>query len=215
MVQLVPPGTGGVRDFAELLQQRWRACGLPSELLAINPRAAPLPVLQRRPGRLSVLLHYSGYGYQKRGLPLALLQQICSHHSRIEYGGADALRVVVEFQLEVVFFGLGMPGINGHEVAYRLRAEAHTALVVGRLCRPRPTHGRETVCPRNGKVVFRMSCANSKELTMSTQAIDALHDVHTATNDVLKGYREMSARAKPDIQAVIRRLTDMQVAAQQ
>ena len=44
---------------------------------------------------------------------------------------------------------------------------------------------------------------------MSTAAIEALHDVHTATNDVLKGYREMQARAQPDIQAVIRRLTDM------
>lgn len=33
--------------------------------------------------------------------------------------------------------------------------------------------------------------------------------VHTATNDVLNGYREMSARAEPDIQAVIRRLTDV------
>jgi uncharacterized protein (TIGR02284 family) len=44
---------------------------------------------------------------------------------------------------------------------------------------------------------------------MSTEAIDALHDIHTATNDVLKGYREMAARAQPDIQAVIRRLTDM------
>ena len=44
---------------------------------------------------------------------------------------------------------------------------------------------------------------------MSTRAIDALHDIHTATNDVLKGYREMSARAQPDILAVIRRLTDM------
>ena len=42
---------------------------------------------------------------------------------------------------------------------------------------------------------------------MNTQAIDALHDIHTATNDVLKGYREMAARAEPDIQAVIRRLT--------
>ena len=42
---------------------------------------------------------------------------------------------------------------------------------------------------------------------MSTQAIDALHYVHTATNDLLKGYREMSARAEPDIQTVIRRLT--------
>jgi len=44
---------------------------------------------------------------------------------------------------------------------------------------------------------------------MSTQAIDALHDIHTATNDVLKGYREMSARAEPDIQAVIRRLSEL------
>ena len=44
---------------------------------------------------------------------------------------------------------------------------------------------------------------------MSTEAIDALHDVHTATNDVLKGYREMSARAEPDIKDVIRRLTDL------
>ena len=44
---------------------------------------------------------------------------------------------------------------------------------------------------------------------MTTTAIDALHDVHTATNDVLKGYREMSARAKPEIQLVIHRLSEM------
>lgn len=44
---------------------------------------------------------------------------------------------------------------------------------------------------------------------MSTGAIDALHEVHTATNDVLKGYREMSARAQPEIQMVMRRLTDL------
>ncbi len=44
---------------------------------------------------------------------------------------------------------------------------------------------------------------------MSNGAIDALHDIHTATNDVLKGYREMSARAEPEIASVIRRLTDM------
>ena len=44
---------------------------------------------------------------------------------------------------------------------------------------------------------------------MSTSAIDALHDIHTATNDVLKGYREMSARAEPEIQQAIGRLTAM------
>jgi hypothetical protein len=46
-------------------------------------------------------------------------------------------------------------------------------------------------------------------MSMSNQATQALHDVHTGTNDVLKGYREMAARAQPDIQSVIRRLTDM------
>jgi uncharacterized protein (TIGR02284 family) len=44
---------------------------------------------------------------------------------------------------------------------------------------------------------------------MTTRAIDTLHDIHTATNDVLQGYREMTARAEPDIQATIRRLTTM------
>jgi len=43
----------------------------------------------------------------------------------------------------------------------------------------------------------------------ATGATNALHDLHTATNDVLKGYREMSARAKPEIQGVIRRLTEL------
>lgn len=47
------------------------------------------------------------------------------------------------------------------------------------------------------------------EMTLTTRPIDALHDIHTATNDVLKGYREMSARAEPEIQAVIQRLSDM------
>ena len=44
---------------------------------------------------------------------------------------------------------------------------------------------------------------------MSQRTTDALHDVHTATNDVLKGYREMSARAEPDIQTVLARLITM------
>jgi uncharacterized protein (TIGR02284 family) len=39
--------------------------------------------------------------------------------------------------------------------------------------------------------------------------MDTLHDIHTATNDVLKGFREMSTRAEPEIQPVIRQLTDM------
>jgi hypothetical protein len=54
-----------------------------------------------------------------------------------------------------------------------------------------------------------MQLLMNRRANMTISAIDRLHDVHTATNDVLKGYREMLARAKPDVQPVIRTLTDM------
>lgn len=44
---------------------------------------------------------------------------------------------------------------------------------------------------------------------MNARANNALHDIHTATNDVLKGYREMLSRATPEIQADVRRLIDL------
>jgi len=46
-------------------------------------------------------------------------------------------------------------------------------------------------------------------MSMNTLGIDALHDIHTVANDVLKGYGEMAARAQPEIQTVIQRLSDM------
>lgn len=41
---------------------------------------------------------------------------------------------------------------------------------------------------------------------MSARAINALHDIHTATNDVLKGYHAMLERAQSEIAPDIRRL---------
>ena len=44
---------------------------------------------------------------------------------------------------------------------------------------------------------------------MNTASIQALHEVHTATNDVLTGYGELAARAEPEIKPVILQLTEM------
>lgn len=44
---------------------------------------------------------------------------------------------------------------------------------------------------------------------MAKQALEALHDVHTATNDVIKGYKTMLERAEPEIVPTIRQLSDM------
>lgn len=93
LVQLVPPGPGGVRDFASLLQERWRESGRHSALLALNPaEAAPQP-WQHQPGPCAVLLHYSGYGYQARGVPWALLQWL----RRLRKDKGDELRLVSYF----------------------------------------------------------------------------------------------------------------------
>lgn len=44
---------------------------------------------------------------------------------------------------------------------------------------------------------------------MASASQDALHQVHTATNDVLEGYRTMLERAEPEIRATISDLTEM------
>ncbi|RVU45081.1 hypothetical protein EOE66_13045 [Rubrivivax rivuli] len=79
LMQLVPAGPGGVRDFAEVLQACWRRRGLACDIHALDPAQGLPPSL--RPAGLArapvaVLLHYSGYGYQRRGLPLTLLRQL-------------------------------------------------------------------------------------------------------------------------------------------
>jgi hypothetical protein len=79
LVQLVPVGAGGVRDFAEVLQACWRRQGLPCEIHALDvSEGLPRSLRPAGPAHapVSVLLHYSGYGYQRRGVPLALLRQL-------------------------------------------------------------------------------------------------------------------------------------------
>ena len=44
---------------------------------------------------------------------------------------------------------------------------------------------------------------------MATTPQGALHQVHTATNDVLEGYRTMLERAEPEIKGIISELTAM------
>jgi len=44
---------------------------------------------------------------------------------------------------------------------------------------------------------------------MNADARQSLHDVHTATQDVLKGYRTMLERAEPEIRPTVQALTDL------
>jgi PAS domain S-box-containing protein len=52
---------------------------------------------------------------------LGLLLQSLGHDTRVVYDGAAALDAVLDFKPDIVLLDLGMPGLDGYEVARRLR----------------------------------------------------------------------------------------------
>jgi two-component system, sensor histidine kinase len=58
---------------------------------------------------------------------LSMLLASQGHETRIAYGGASALEIAEEFQPETVFCDLGMPGVDGFDVATRLRNDQERA----------------------------------------------------------------------------------------
>jgi hypothetical protein len=66
LLQIVPPGSGGVRDFALALQSQWAQAGQASDLWSLNATSV----------RSQALLHFSGYGYHRRGLCFWLLREL-------------------------------------------------------------------------------------------------------------------------------------------
>jgi CheY-like chemotaxis protein len=55
---------------------------------------------------------------------LDMLLRSLGHEARVAHDGLAALRVAEEFQPDVVLLDIGMPGLDGYEVARRLRAMA-------------------------------------------------------------------------------------------
>lgn len=51
----------------------------------------------------------------------AMLLQVEGHEVRAAYGGPEALEVARQFKPEVVLMDIGLPGMDGHEVAQRIR----------------------------------------------------------------------------------------------
>jgi len=56
---------------------------------------------------------------------LATLLRLGGHEVRLAHDGATALKTAESFQPEVVLLDIGLPGMDGYEVARRLRKEVH------------------------------------------------------------------------------------------
>lgn len=87
IVQIVPPGTGGVRDHALGLQLEWAQRGIATVLLPLARTDAGSDSLTERLSGFgatgadappAVLLHLSGYGYAPRGLCFWLVRELAA-----------------------------------------------------------------------------------------------------------------------------------------
>ena len=56
---------------------------------------------------------------------LAMILQLEGHEIRTAYSGVDALLEADQFHPEVVLLDIGLPGLDGYQVAERLRAVTH------------------------------------------------------------------------------------------
>jgi hypothetical protein len=85
LIQVVPEGQGGVFDYLQCLKAQWDARGQSSHVIALSQKLAAERSLASRveacigaPGLrvCSVVLHFSGYGYAKRGVCFWLLDEL-------------------------------------------------------------------------------------------------------------------------------------------
>ncbi len=58
---------------------------------------------------------------------MVTLLDLSGHEARAAFGGQEALDLALSFRPDVVFLDIGLPGMNGYEVARRLRADPATA----------------------------------------------------------------------------------------
>jgi signal transduction histidine kinase/DNA-binding response OmpR family regulator len=94
-----------------------------------------LPALAERP---ELPEHSSGAGGEEAGKPvrvllvddnvdaaesLATLLRLQSHEVRLAHEGLTAVKTAESFRPDVVLLDIGLPGMDGYEVAHRLRAE--------------------------------------------------------------------------------------------
>lgn len=71
-VIVIPPGTGGVHDYAQILNRH-----IPGRILAPT-RETPLADY----GRGDIVLNFSGYGYHPRGIPTWLVERLTQLRAR-------------------------------------------------------------------------------------------------------------------------------------
>lgn len=59
-----------------------------------------------------------------------MMLEVLGHEARVAYSGPQALDLLDQFEADVIFLDIGMPGMDGYEVARRLRQHPRTRHVL-------------------------------------------------------------------------------------
>jgi PAS domain S-box-containing protein len=111
-VEASSPGLGGGSEFVVRLPALLATSN--SETADHNGHAPP----DRVPRRRVLVVDDNKDAADSLGLSLQLADQ----EVRVAHNGPDALQVISEFRPEIVFLDIGMPGMDGYEVARQIRA---------------------------------------------------------------------------------------------
>jgi PAS domain S-box-containing protein len=99
---------------------------LPTELPVASPEAAP-PAGRVVPGQLRVLVVDD---HRDSALSLARVLKSWGHVSRVAHNGVGAIEAVTAERFEVVLLDIGLPGMDGYEVAGRIRNQSRSTGLV-------------------------------------------------------------------------------------
>jgi PAS domain S-box-containing protein len=102
---------------------------IPALPAAASTAVVPGPEADRAQDTRRVLVVDDNYDAAES---LAELLGTLGHHTRVAHSGVEAVATALEFQPDLVFLDIGMPGISGYEVAKRLRThpEVASAMIV-------------------------------------------------------------------------------------
>ncbi|RYD20784.1 MAG: hybrid sensor histidine kinase/response regulator, partial [Verrucomicrobiaceae bacterium] len=89
---------------------------------AVTPVAAPAPAA---PSQLRALRLLIVDDNKDAADTMAMLQQLHGHETRVAHDGPDGITAAEEFLPEVILLDIGLPGMDGFEVARKIRTMPH------------------------------------------------------------------------------------------